>query len=439
MKKILNKIALVSVGALIAGGIFTSCDVYDEKGFLSPAIRYTGDSFTVTHGILSKGPRINPDGSTPPLKITIAKIADADGNVVEAFTQKMDVMSWRIVGKPKFDTTIDLVVAKRYTQNVSMAFTNATDGSITVAENSFDVPVGEYFVDVTVTNPTKKKMTIASAVKMNVIASSEADRYAFPASSFSVTRLDPTDTRYGYPIPADVIADCGLTAGTRQGETYYPLGVDQGNLLVTRPDMPAFYLGNMGALITHVINYDAPSLEVIFIDENGYYFNQSQMTTSGKPMFTARAPVPHANQSLWSLEQITLNYNPERTDSSIIYNIDPRYPFPMPWQLEGTGTPSGVPSGGTSYQMISNEAFVTKTTAKQQITDITATEAAGGATVLIDPARIYISPYNIGIRMPYSMNIPGVMKIIIQLPYTASTQFKGAFSGRATLPIVESE
>lgn len=151
---------------IIAGCLFlNSCTKY-EKGFLSPYMQYAVNEFSITRGRVATSYSLVTDGSSVPMKVKWTHIYDSDGKIVdELFNAKYPVPVWTSAYNALTDLTYAAIIAKRSVQELPPIIINESNGTIEANSGTLYLPVGDYTMDLEVSNEAgtqelKKIMTI---------------------------------------------------------------------------------------------------------------------------------------------------------------------------------------------------------------------------------------------------------------------------------------
>lgn len=148
--------------ALIATEFFQGCTKV-EKGFISPTQQYAVSSFTIVRGRNSSSYSLINDGSSIPMHIKWTHIYDENGNVVDdLFSKKYPVGTWTAAYDAKTDVTYGAIMAKRTVTELPPIVVNEFNGTISSNEGTLNIPVGNYTMDIEVTN-------VAGTVQLNKI------------------------------------------------------------------------------------------------------------------------------------------------------------------------------------------------------------------------------------------------------------------------------
>lgn len=148
-----------------------SCKKDDNKGFLSPALKYTNPSIKVSVGasLIQSGAMV-ADESTKPLVFSIDAIYTADGKIADGvMNYKVDTYFWQkeYTGKEKTVAEID---EKRTKVNRPAIDINPENGNIVIypeASDTTKLVKGKYTIDVRVKN-SGGEMLIKAALTIDV-------------------------------------------------------------------------------------------------------------------------------------------------------------------------------------------------------------------------------------------------------------------------------
>jgi hypothetical protein len=153
MKKIKYNIAITSIFVFIAvSGVIISCTKYGS-GFISPDMQYAVNQFSITRGRQSVSYSLVTDGSSVPMTVKWTHIYDSTGNIVDdLFEKTYPVAIWTQVYDSKADTTYASIMAKQAVQEMQPININPTSGVLEANAGSYYLPLGNYSMDLQVTN-----------------------------------------------------------------------------------------------------------------------------------------------------------------------------------------------------------------------------------------------------------------------------------------------
>lgn len=153
---------VIAVCAIFVSDLFQGCTKV-EKGFISPTQQYAVSSFTIVRGRNSSSYSLINDGSSVPMHIKWTHIYDKDGKIVDdIFSKKYPVGVWTAAYNSKTDLTYGAIMAKRTIEEMPPIVVNEFNGTISSNEGTLNVPVGEYTMDLEVSN-------IAGTVKLEKV------------------------------------------------------------------------------------------------------------------------------------------------------------------------------------------------------------------------------------------------------------------------------
>jgi hypothetical protein len=124
-----------------------------EKGFISPYIRYSVSTVTVTKGRIFNSNTLVPDGSSIPMTVKMVHVYDAQGKVVDdLFTKRYPVEVWASPYNNLTDTSFALITAKRKKEELPAIVVNPLSGRLEANPGTYNLPSGTYTMDLEVTN-----------------------------------------------------------------------------------------------------------------------------------------------------------------------------------------------------------------------------------------------------------------------------------------------
>jgi hypothetical protein len=129
-----------------------ACDVIEE-GYLSKNIHYTQNPLEVAQGSTVFSAAIAGDNSTAPFHVELLDIRNVrTGQREPAWYGEGEVAFWLEEINPAVDSTWDQVFAKYSRKAYPIFQVNPVGGRLEFTEGTRDVPVGDYEIDVKVTN-----------------------------------------------------------------------------------------------------------------------------------------------------------------------------------------------------------------------------------------------------------------------------------------------
>lgn len=138
--------------ALITTEFFQGCTKV-EKGFISTTQQYAVNTFTIVRGRNASSYSLINDGSSIPMHIKWTHIYDSDGKIVDdMFSKEYPVGVWTAAYDAKKDLTYNDIMAKRAVTEMPPIVVNEFNGTISANEGTLNIPVGNYTMDIEVTN-----------------------------------------------------------------------------------------------------------------------------------------------------------------------------------------------------------------------------------------------------------------------------------------------
>jgi hypothetical protein len=190
------KIKKLIYGLLGAGGVLVACDKIEE-GYMSSNIYYVTDPFTVEQGLTTYSEALELDNSTGPVNVELLDIRNVEtGKTEEAWYSESEITFWKEKINSETDTTWEQVAAKYSMQPYPTFQVNPVGGRLEFSEGTLNVPVGEYEIDIKVSN-VKETRVIRNACTIILTESSsfiKEGTYDLWNSSNSGTRLNPVVT-----------------------------------------------------------------------------------------------------------------------------------------------------------------------------------------------------------------------------------------------------
>ena len=190
------KIKKLIYGLLGAGGVLVACDKIEE-GYMSSNIYYVTDPFTVEQGLTTYSEALELDNSTGPVNVELLDIRNVEtGKTEEAWYSESEITFWKEKINSETDTTWEQVAAKYSMQPYPTFQVNPVGGRLEFSEGTLNVPVGEYEIDIKVSN-VKETRVIRNACTIILTESSsfiKEGTYDLWNSSNSGTRPNPVVT-----------------------------------------------------------------------------------------------------------------------------------------------------------------------------------------------------------------------------------------------------
>lgn len=157
--------SILLVAALIGG-----CQKI-EKGFISDNIYYNVNPFTVAQGITTVSSGLVIDGSTTPVNVKLLAIRElATGKDAGSYFLKPDTIRAYKGSISYNDSTLALLSAKLKDSAIAPFSINPVGGRLQFTQATRFVPIGQYTIDVQVSNIRGTK-TLNNACKINVVGS----------------------------------------------------------------------------------------------------------------------------------------------------------------------------------------------------------------------------------------------------------------------------
>ncbi|MDR2130140.1 MAG: hypothetical protein LBP56_03055 [Odoribacteraceae bacterium] len=124
-----------------------------EEGYLSSNIYYPKNPLAVSQGTTVFSEALATDNSTSPLHVELLDIRNVQtGQREPKWYGESEVAFWLDEVNPLVDTTWDQVLAKYSRKPYPIFQVNPVGGRLEFTEGTKDIPVGEYEIDVKVTN-----------------------------------------------------------------------------------------------------------------------------------------------------------------------------------------------------------------------------------------------------------------------------------------------
>jgi len=158
MKNYINISIIALMMLFVSAGLLQSCTKYGN-GFLSPAVTYAVNQFTITKGRISTSYSLTLDGSSIPLHVKWIHIYDSTGNIVDTlFSRTYLVPIWTAAYNPLVDTNYASISAKRSVAQLQPIIVNESNGTIEANSGTIFLPAGTYSMDLMVSNEAGKQI-----------------------------------------------------------------------------------------------------------------------------------------------------------------------------------------------------------------------------------------------------------------------------------------
>jgi hypothetical protein len=147
---------------LLAAGMIMACEQLEE-GYLSRNIHYAQNPLYVAQGASMFSEALATDNSTTPLHVELLDIRNVQtGQSEPNWYGESEVSFWAAEINSVTDTTWDQVLAKFSRKPYPIFQVNPVGGRLEFTEGTANVPVGEYEIDVKVSN-TRGSMILKNA------------------------------------------------------------------------------------------------------------------------------------------------------------------------------------------------------------------------------------------------------------------------------------
>lgn len=346
--------------------LVTACSKI-APGFISPNMQYSPSTIEIQRGRISNSVALTLDGSSIPVSIKWLHIYDSTGKIVDnIFNQDYPATVWKQGYYYLIDTTWGSVQEKLGPGSVPPIQILPANGEILATPTSTNVPLGTYSMDLQISNNSGTQ-TLKNAMQLKFIDGPATMMQDSANAQFSIAAL--------------------VAHTATSGPTYY-----------------ASY-NNPYVMCNVVRTPDSPyTVSIKFADKNGVPFNPSAGEVLQRPE-PGLNPVPpyYANLQMYALGTYGVS-------DSTIYCKMPITPFPL------ASTPNGQYSALTPYfyYIIPTEVIQLDKTSAWSGTNQYGNYYQGTT----DPHYLGVYPnglYDLGVRIPFFIYLPGSYNITLKL------------------------